>query len=168
MNMVKTNELSLVKYALQEIKDQYKIHLEEFDDIKNKNQILLLICSLIITLPISSELVIKKILSLNIFIEFFISGVICLVIAILLLIVSMMNTPLRIPLFEDIMEAIGKYKEVNIMKSIARTYAEDLSINIIKIEEKRKIIRIAEKFIISGIILVTGTLIIIFVFRIKA
>ena len=153
------DDLDLVNYGLQEVKDQYKIYLEGFDDIKKKNQILLLICSLIITLPLSSTYIINGIMEYRLFLGFFISGVICLIATIVLLITSMKDTPIEIPYSEDIIKSIGKYKPINVKKAIMKTYSRDLNVIIKRIEAKRKYVRYSEKLIIVGIILVVGTII---------
>lgn len=163
--MPKNDELELVKFGLQEVKDQYKVYLDGFNDIKQKNQVLLLICSLIITLPLSSTMVFNKIISSsNFIIALFISGIILLITAIILLILSMKETQVRIPLFEDFLSSIGKYKPLNIMKSFMKAYSNDLNLNITRREKKRYLLRWAEKFIIAGVILVIGTLIIVIMF----
>ncbi len=152
-------DLEIAKYALQEIKDQYKTYLESYDNIKKKNQILLLICSLIITLPLSETIIVKNIiLAPKIIIALFISGTICLVSAIILLIVSMKEPTIKTPLFEDIIGSIGKYKASLIFKNAGTVYSKNLNKNISKRDQKRRIIQIAEKFIIFGIILTTGTI----------
>ena len=133
---IKTTEFTAIKmdkqdeklldYCLNEIKDQYKIFLEGFDDIKKKNQILLVICSLIITLPLSNENMVNKIM-LSIYSSgIFIAGVICLIISVLLLILSMRDTPVNIPYFNDIFNSVGKYKSPNVKRAIIKTYSEDL------------------------------------------
>lgn len=163
--MPNNEELELIKFGLQEVKDQYKVYLDGFNDIKQKNQVLLLICSLIITLPLSSTVVLNKIISSsNLIIALFISGIIILVTAIILLILSMRDTQVRIPLFDDFLNSIGKYKPLNIMKSFMKAYSSDLNLNIKRREKKRYILRWAEKFIIAGVILVIGTLIIVIMF----
>ncbi len=167
-SMPRDEEFELIKYILQEIKDQYKIYLEGFSDIKKKNQILLLICSLIIALPLSNSLIIEKIyLSHNIIIASFLSGVISLVLAIFFLIFSMKEIPVRIPLFDDIIGSLGKYEGKILMISVAKAYSDDLYKNTIKIEARRNLVRIAEKFIIAGVILLIGALIFIFMFQAK-
>ncbi len=116
-NMKKKDEEELVNFSLNEIKDQYKIFLEGFDDIKKKNQLLLIVCSLIITLPLSNDSIINKFMSSTYSSGFFIAGIICLIISILLLIISMKDTPINIPNFQDILNSIGKYKAINVKKS---------------------------------------------------
>ncbi len=139
-------ELELIRFGLQEVKDQ--------------NQVLILICSLMITLPISSSLVLQKILSTtNWVIGLFISGIIILIITIILLILSVREMPVRIPSFDDFLDSLGKYKPLNIMKSFMKAYSNNLNLNIKKRDERRYLLKLAEKFIIMGIILMIGTLI---------
>lgn len=158
--MPPNEELELIKFGLQEVKDQYKIYLDGFNDITQKNQVLLLVCSLMITLPISSSLVLQKILSsTNWIIALFIAGIVLLIITIILLILSVREMPVRIPSFDDFLASIGKYKPHNIMKAVMRAYSNDLNLNIKSREERRYLLKLAEKFIIGGIILVVGALI---------
>ncbi len=161
--MSNKDDLDLVNYALQEVKYQYRIYLEGFDDIKKKNQILLLICSLIITLPLSSDYIVSEIMKSTFFVGIFISGVLCLIISIVLLLISMIDTQIEIPYFYDILNSIGKYRSINVKKAVVKRYAYNLDIIVKKIEDKRKPIRFAEKLILYGIILVIGALLLVMI-----
>lgn len=164
--MSKDEELEIVKYALQEIKDQYQICLDGFDDRKEKVRIFLIVCSLIITIPLSSEFIMIKIFSLqNWMIGVFMSGIFLLVITIIVLIRSITGIQIKIPAYTHILESIGKYKTQTIMKSVAKAYARDLNINMIKAEKKIRLIKIAENFIISGVLLVLLPLMYALLFR---
>lgn len=159
-------ELEIVKYALQEIKDQYQIYLDGFDDRKEKVQIFLIVCSLIITIPLSSQFIMEKIFSLhNWFIGLFMAGIILLVITIIILIRSITGIQIKIPVYADILDSIEKYKAKAIMKSVARVYAKNLNINMTKAEKKIALIKMAESFIILGILFITLPLIYALVFR---
>ena len=164
--MSEDEELEIIKYALQEVKDQYQIYLDGFDDRKEKVQIFLIVCSLMITIPLSSEFIMKKILSLqNWFIALFVTGIILLVITILILIRSITGIPIKIPVYDDILNSIGKYKTKAIMKGVARAYAQDLNINMARAEKKVRLIKMAENFIILGILLITLPLMYALLFR---
>lgn len=164
--MSKDEELEIIKYALQEVKDQYQIYLDGFDDRKEKVQIFLIICSLIITIPLSSEFITEKIFSLqNWIIGIFMAGIFLLVITIVILIRSIAGIQIKIPAYADILDSIGKYKTKAIMKSVAKAYAKDLNINMTKAEKKIRLIRIAENFIISGILLISLPLMYALIFR---
>jgi len=163
--MPKDEELEIIKYALQEIKDQYQIYLDGFDDRKKKVQIFLVVCSLIITFPLSSEFLMERIISSQeLFIALFIAGIIVLVSTIITSIYSIMDIGVRIPAYDDIINSIGKYKTTEIMKNVAEAYAKDLNLNIIEVDKKRRMIKIAEKFIIIGVLLISIPLIKILLF----
>ena len=75
--MTNSDKLELVKFGLQEIKDQYNTYLNGFDDIREKCQFFLLICSLVITFPLSSSLLLNKVISSgNFFLGLYLSGLI--------------------------------------------------------------------------------------------
>lgn len=156
--MSKDDESEIIKYALQEVKDQYQIYLDGFDDRKKKVQIFLVVCSLMITLPLSNNFIIERIISSMWLIAFFVSGIITLIITILILIYSIMEIHIRIPAYTDILDSIGKYKADYILKGVARAYANDLNKNITRGERKRELIKLAEKLIIPGILLISITL----------
>ena len=153
-----------LEFSLNEIKYQYNLIMTSFDDIKNKNQILLFICSLLLTLPLSNEFIMTKLIASKCFLLIlFISGIICLTFALLLLIFSMFDSKLSIPEVEHISSAIEKFDLEKTMKAVQKRYIEDLNSNQKKVESKRKLIRPAERFIIAGVILIVLPILILII-----
>lgn len=160
--MKEKEDIESTRFALQEVKDHYNLVLESFNDIRGKNQILLFICSLLLTLPLSNNFIIEKLNSSHyIFIFLFITGLFCLTIALILLIGSIIGKEVNIPEVKSIRDSIGKYKHIQIMKAVLDKYIKDLDFNQRQIENKQKYIRHAEKFILAGITLIVVTIILI-------
>ena len=149
----------IVQYALEEVKDQYAIYIEGFDDIKKKAKILLLVCSLSITLPLSNSYITSKIMISDIFLVMFLSGILCLSISIIMLLISLFDVQVEMPYMDDIVNSIGKYQATKIKMAVLKTYTSNLNTMIKAIERKRIPIRFAEKFIIAGMILIIITII---------
>lgn len=145
--------------ALNEVKDQFRIYLEAYDDIKKRVQILLIVCSLFITLPLASDYAISLVLKNVPTLILFVTGMILLIASIVLLIMAVHESPVRMPLFDDVISSIGKYRPVTILKALTFSYNANLYRNIRTMERRRILIKYAESFIKFGVLLVTVGLI---------
>ncbi len=140
-------------------------YLNGFNDIREKCQFFLLICSLVITFPLSSSLLLNKIISSGyLFLGLYLSGLILLVITIILLIFILREMEVRVPYFDDFISSINVYTPVNVMIAFMKAYSSDLNANIKQREKKRYLLKLIEKFIIAGIILVVGSIVITIIF----
>lgn len=156
-------EFELRKIALKVAKDRFRENLVQFDDTKKKNQILLLISSLFITLPLSSELVLSKIFGSSCLTILFVQGITLLVISVILLIVSMFESRVHWPEYLDVLENIGKqpYTPNGIISALVKGYDEKTRENDENYKYKRILTRVAEILIIVGVILVVSATILV-------
>jgi len=70
----------------------------------------------------------------------------------------------RVPYFDDFISSINDYTPVNVMIAFMKAYSSDLNANIKQREKKRYLLKLIEKFIIAGIILVVGSIVITIMF----
>lgn len=159
--MKENEELFILKETLEEARHQFKIDLGYFDDIKKKCEIFLLMCSLFITLLLSSDFIMKLILNSGDFtLASFLIGLIFLIISIVYIIVVLYSVNLKVVLIDDIIDSLNKYNSKKILKSIINKYKEDMKQNFSIINKKRNLIRYLESFITVGIVFISISLIV--------
>lgn len=147
------DDLLLLRSALKEAKYQFDIYLEGFNDLKQKNQILLVVCSLFITVPLSSEKLLNLILVSDSFVfALFIAGQVILVLCIISMIWSMRATPVYILNLGGLINFIGTYNERQALKAIVKNYRDNLVKNIELRIQQQNLISHTEKFIKAGIL----------------
>lgn len=149
------NDEQLWQVALNEVKDQFKIYLETYDDIKKRVQILLIVCSLFITLPLASDYAISIVLKRIPTLILFLTGMLLLIFSITILIMAVHESPVRMPLFDDVIRSVGRYRPSAILQALTFSYNANLNRNIRTMERRRILIKYSESFIKLGVLLVT-------------
>lgn len=85
----------------------------------------------------------------------FLTGMVLLIVSIVLLIMAVHESPVRMPLFNDVITSIGKYRPATILKALTISYNVNLNRNIQTTESGRILIKYAESFIKIGLLLIT-------------
>jgi hypothetical protein len=144
----------------QEAKDQFATQLQDFDDIKSKANIYLVVSSLFITLPLTSDRLLDRILEAPYLAPiYFFTGIGFLVLAIIAILWSLSVVKIKILRPEEVYEAVPKYSRGKLLKAMAKNYITNLMCNDQAKLRNQNYLRIAENCIKVGIfLLVTGTI----------
>lgn len=141
----------LLLESWRETRFQNNFYLESYEDMKKRLRLLILISSLFITIPLSSEYILGRILKNGILLGIFISGMIILMFSILSMILIFKRDKLKLPFTGNIYKKMGSYANTSITKGIIIEYNKDIDYNLGKLDKKWGKFLLIENFIIFGL-----------------
>jgi hypothetical protein len=155
----------------KEVREQNKIYLEGFNDIKKKIRIFLIICSIFLTflgalfLEIffgNLNLPINNIFAIFIFLLFLASF--SFLLAIIFSIKAIMSSRIKMPGTLKPIHQLKKYTPSGITKGLIKIYNKNIDYNTHKIDKKSGFASNVERLIIFGIFLIVSAIVLLLLF----
>lgn len=145
------HSFELLQETLHELRHQYTLYLQGFDDVKKKAELFLVICSLFISIPFFSSAWLSAIAT-NRFIKYaYLSSLLLFVLSIILVIQTMRIVAIRLPKTTVLLKE--EYAETERLEAFVKQNMKDLERTV---QERGRAITLnkwIDRFISAGVII---------------
>ncbi len=154
-NQISSDLKQNLNLSLDEARNHYKIHLQQFDDIVRKNNSVLLANSIIISLVVGNNYLLNNVLESNFaFLLIFIIGLSILFTSLFFSLISLNKSMLRVPKIKNIYKVARKYSNLNLINALTKEYVRDIHYNSSKFIKKSNILNISISLLKTGLVII--------------